>query len=161
MPTVTFAGLSAGTALLVAVRPTDTTRALSPRLLALVLGTACAVSLLTVFALIGNRALDQSADALDRIDSAEAKRQARRAVRWTPWASEPWRLLGEAQLAEGDVEAARTSFRRGLAEDSRSWELWLDLGLASEGLERRRAFDRASALNPREPQIQAVRRGGG
>ena len=161
LPAVTFAGLSAGTALLVAVRPTDTTRALSPRLLALVLGAACAVSLLTALAFIGNRALDQSANALDRIDSAEAKRQARRAARWTPWASEPWRLLGEAQLAEGDVEAARTSFRRGLAEDTRSWELWLDLGLASEGLERRRAFDRASALNPREPQIQAVRRGGG
>ena len=161
LPAVTFAGLSAGTALLVAARPTDTTRALSPRLLALVLGAACAVSFLTVLALIGNRALDQSADALDRIDSAEAKRQARRAARWTPWASEPWRLLGEAQLAEGDVEAARTSFRRGLAEDTRSWELWLDLGLASEGVERRRAFDRASALNPREPQIQAARRGGG
>ena len=161
MPAVTLAGLSAGTALLVAARPSDTSRALSPRLLASVLGVAGAVLVLTALALVGNRALDQSAAALDRTDSAEAERQARRAVRWTPWASEPWRLLGEAQLAEGDVETARTSFRKGLAEDSRSWELWLDLGLASDGLERRRAFDRASALNPREPQIQAVRRGAG
>ena len=161
MPAVTLAGLSAGVGLLVATRLTDTTRALSPRRLASVLGVACAVSLLTALALVGNRALEQSADALDRTDSAEAERQARRAVRWTPWASESWRLLGEAQLAEGDVEAARRSFRKGLAEDSRSWELWLDLGLASDGLERRRAFDRASTLNPREPQIQAVRRGAG
>ncbi len=161
MPAVTLAGLSAGTALLVAVRPTDTTRALSPRLLASVLGAAGVVFAVSALALVGNRALDQSSAALDRADSPEAERQARRAVRWTPWASEPWRLLGEAQLAEGDVEAARTSFRRGLAEDNRSWELWLDLALASEGLERRRAFDRASALNPREPQIQAVQGGGG
>ena len=84
MPAVTLAGLSAGTALLVAVRPTDTTRALSPRLLASVLGAACAVSLLSAFALVGNRALDQSSDALDRVDSPKAKRQARRAARWTP-----------------------------------------------------------------------------
>ena len=161
LPAVTLAGLAAGTALLVAARPTDTTRAPSPRFLASVLGAACAVSLVTALALVGNRALDESVAALDRTDSAEAERQARRAMRWTPWASEPWRLLGEAQLAEGDVEAARTSFRKGLAEDSRSWELWFDLGLASEGLERRRAFDRASALNPREPQIQALRREAG
>ncbi|MBA2569466.1 MAG: O-antigen ligase family protein [Actinobacteria bacterium] len=161
LPAVTLAGLSAGAALLVAARPTDTTRAPSPRLLASVLGAACVVSVLTALALVGNRALEQSADALDRTDSAEAKRQARRAARWTPWASEPWRLLGEGQLAEGDIEAAGASFRKGLAEDSRSWELWLDLGLASEGPERRRAFDRASALNPREPQIQALRRGAG
>jgi len=158
---VTLAGLSAGTALLVAARPTDTARAPSRQLLLSVLAAACAVSALTGVALVGNRALEQSADALDRIDSVEAKRQARRAARWTPWASEPWRLLGEAQLAEGDLEGARASFRKGLAEDSRSSELWLDLALASEGRERRRAFDRASALNPREPQIQALRQGAG
>ena len=162
MPAVTLAGLSAGAALLVAARPTDpTTRQLGRWSFASALGVACALSLLTALALVGNRALEQSADALDRTDSAEAKRQARRAVRWTPWASEPWRLLGEAQLSEGDLEAAAASFRRGLADDSRSWELWLDLALASEGRERREAFDRASALNPREPQIEALRRGSG
>jgi hypothetical protein len=159
MPAVTLAGLSAGAALLVAARPTDATRPLTRWLFASALGVACAISLLTALALVGNRALEQSADALDRTDTAEAKHQARRAARWTPWASEPWRLLGEAQLSEGDLEAAGASFRRGLAEDSRSWELWLDLALASEGRERREAFDRASALNPREPQIQALRRG--
>jgi len=159
MPAVTLAGLSVGAALLVAARPSDTTRPLTRWLLASALGVACAISLLTALALVGNRALEQSANALDRTDSAEAKHQARRAVHWTPWASEPWRLLGEAQLSEGDLEAAGASFRRGLAEDSRSWELWLDLALASEGRERREAFDRASALNPREPQIQALRRG--
>jgi hypothetical protein len=161
MPAVTLAGLSAGAALLVAARPTDTARAPSRRLLASVLGASCAVSVLTAVALVGNLALEESADALDRTDTVDAKRQARRAARWTPWASEPWRLLGEAQLAEGDLEGARTSFRKGLAKDSRSWELWLDLALASEGRERRRAFDRASALNPRERQIQALRQGGG
>jgi cytochrome c-type biogenesis protein CcmH/NrfG len=161
MPAVTLAGLSTGAALLVAARPTDTTRPLTRWLFASALGVSCAISLLTALALVGNRALEQSADALDRTDTAEAKHQARRAVRWTPWASEPWRLLGEAQLSEGDLEAAGASFRRGLAEDSRSWELWLDLALASEGRERREAFDRASALNPREPQIPALRRESG
>jgi O-antigen ligase len=161
MPAVTLAGLSAGAALLVVARPSDTTRMPSRRLLASALPASFAVSVVTAMALVGSRSLEQSTAALDRADSVTAKRQARRAARWTPWASEPWRLLGEAQLAEGDLEGARASFRRGLAEDSRSWELWLDLGLASEGRERLRAFDRASDLNPREPQIQALRRGAG
>lgn len=159
MPAVTFAGLVAGCALLVAARRDDATVQPSRRFLAAALAAGFVSAALTTVALAGNRALEQSADALERDDTAEAKRQARRAARWAPWASEPWRLQGEAQLAEGDLEAARRSFRKGIVKDDRSWELWLDLALASEGGSRRAALSRARALNPLERAIRGVEGG--
>jgi O-antigen ligase len=160
MPAVVLAGLASGAALLAAARRTDAAQPLSPRLLTAALAVAGAAAALALLAFAGNRALADSADALDRGDSGEAARQARRAVRWQPWASEPWRLLGEAQLAEGDLDAARGSFGKGLAKDERSWELWLDFALASEGAERRRALDRAEALNPRASEVDELREEG-
>jgi hypothetical protein len=157
MPAVTVAGLSAGAALLVSARRDDVRRALPGRMLVAAVAVALAVSGVIGLALIGNLALQRSQDALDRADSAAAQREARRAGRWAPWSSEPWRLLGEAQLAEGDLGSARASFRRGLAKDERSSELWLDLALASDGAERRRALDRAKTLNPRAPEVDELR----
>jgi hypothetical protein len=54
------------------------------------------------------------------------------------------------------VARARASFREGLSRDARSWELWLDLGLASDGHAARRAFARASALNPHSRELREV-----
>jgi O-antigen ligase len=157
VPGVTVAGLCAGAALLLSVRGNDVRQAAPGRMLVAAVAGACAVSIMTGIALIGNLALERSGEALDRADSAAAKREARRATRWAPWSSEPWRLLGEAQLAEGDLVSARTSFRKGLAKDERSWELWLDLALASQGAERQRALDRAETLNPRAPEVDELR----
>jgi O-antigen ligase len=157
LPAVTIAGIAAGASLLVASRRADLARPLRGLPLTAIVGGACAVSVLTALALAGNVALERSSDALDRSDATAAKHEARRAARWTPWSGEPWRLLGEAQLADGDLAAARSSFQKGLAEDDRSWELWLDLALASEGAERRRALDQAGTLNPRAPEVDELR----
>jgi hypothetical protein len=82
---------------------------------------------------------------------------ARRAARLQPWSGEPWRLLGESQLARGDVAAARASFREGLERDADEWELWLDLALATSGRERDEALDRAAELNPLAGEIDELR----
>jgi len=156
MPAVTLAGLVCAVALLLAARGAETTPlARGARVagvaLAVVLG---AVALLGFF---GNRAVASSSDALDRADLHAAATEARDARRWEPWSAEPWRLLGEAQLEAGEVEQARTSFRHGLAKDSRDWELWLDLALATRGAERRSALDRVSLLNPLSTELRDIR----
>jgi hypothetical protein len=113
---------------------------------------------LSVLAFVGNRALIASADAYDKEDWALAEAQARTAIRWTPWSGTPWLALGEAQLARGDPAAARGSFRRGLGQDDRDWELWFDLALASRGGERGGALARAARLNPQAPELRDFRR---
>ena len=86
-----------------------------------------------------------------------SERSARRAARLQPWSAEPWRVLGEAQLERGELEAARASFREGLSRDDGDWELWIDLALSSEGSARRDAFARAVRLNPRDPDLLELR----
>jgi O-antigen ligase/uncharacterized membrane protein len=157
LPAVTIAGLAAGAALLLSARSSDESTPAAGGRLATAIGAACAVSVVTGVALAGNLALDRSEDALAAADSTTAEREARRAARWAPWSAEPWRLLGEAQLAEGDLVSARSSFRKGLAKDGGNWELWLDLALASDGGERRRALRRAETLNPQAPEVDELR----
>lgn len=157
MPAVTIAGLCAGAALLFAASPRDVARRASGRLLPVAVGAACVLLPAIGILLAGNVALERSEAALGRADSTAAKREARRAERWAPWSPEPWRLLGEAQLTEGNLAAARASFRKGIAKDDGDWELWLDLALASEGAERRRALERAETLNPRAAEVDELR----
>jgi O-Antigen ligase len=124
-----------------------------PRVVAVVPAALC---LLAVPAFLGNRAAAEAVSAYDRGSWRDAEDAARSARTLQPWSPEPWRVLGEAQLAQGSVAPARRSFRRGLAEDPDEWELWLDLGLASEGPARRRAFERAARLNPLSPELEEL-----
>jgi len=152
VPVVTLAGLACAAALLLIARPeTPAFRAPAGSVaLVAILGAAAFVGL------VGNRSLDAASDLLDlgRYESAES--EAERAARWAPWSSEPWRLRGEAELAAGEIVQARATFREGLSRDARSWELWLDLGLASDGHAARRAFAHAAALNPHSPELREV-----
>jgi O-Antigen ligase len=143
MPAVTVTAIVCAVALLLSARPREAPLPWPPR----VVGGAVAVTLaaLSLLAYAGNRKL-----AIAESGSAQA---ARRAADLQPWSAEPWRLLGETQLARGEVGAARRSFRAGLERDDGDWELWLDLALASDGAERGRALRRATALNPREPDL--------
>ena len=104
---------------------------------------------LTLAAYAGNRALEVAETGSDA--------SARRAARLQPWSAQPWRVLGEAQLAAGEAERARETFLDALDRDDGDWELWLDLALASEGAERERALARAHELNPLEPAIGELR----
>ena len=86
-----------------------------------------------------------------------ATAQARRAKAWNPWSYQPWELLGEVQLARGDLRTARQSFRTALAKDHANWNLWLDLAKTTKGPARRQALARAAALAPRSPEIAELR----
>ncbi|HEV3479903.1 MAG TPA: O-antigen ligase family protein [Gaiellaceae bacterium] len=128
-------------------------------------GAALAIALAAVafVGLVGSSASSASQEALESSppDYGEAKEQARKAERWAPWSSEPWRRLGEAQLADGEAAAARTSFRNAIAEEPTDWELWFRLAEASGGAARQRALAQALRLNPRSPELATFRAEGG
>ena len=148
LPAVVVTALACGAAVLAA-----SAAGRAPRVLAL--GAAALLVLVSV-AFAGNRAVAEAAATADRANYAASADAARTARTLQPWSAEPWRLLGEAQLARGDVEHARRSFSRGLRRDDGDWELWLDLGLASDGAERRRAWRRAASLNPLSPELKEL-----
>jgi O-Antigen ligase len=148
LPALTVAALACGAAPI-----TSPNGRRVPRVVALVPAALC---LLAVPAFLGNRAAAEAESAYDRGSWRDAEDAARSARSLQPWSPEPWRLLGEAQLAQGSLAPARRSFRAGLAEDPEEWELWLDLGLASEGPARRRAFEHAARLNPLSPELDEL-----
>jgi O-Antigen ligase len=159
MTAVTLAALSCGVALLLAARG-DGVTSLRPSARAAGGALATVLGVLVVLAFVGNRTQAAAADALDRADAEAARTQALHARRWEPWSGAPWRLLGEADLELGRVEQARGAFRRGLAEDSGDWELWLDLALTSKGAERLEALDQVAVLNPLSPELEQLRGAG-
>jgi hypothetical protein len=156
MPAVTLAGLFCGIALLLAARGAETgPLGRVSRGVGIALTTF--LGLVALFGFVGSRAAASASDALDAARLHTAATQARTARRWEPWSSEPWRLLGEAQLQAGEVEHARASFLRGLRTDRADWELWLDLALITRGSERRNALNRVAMLNPLSTELQQVR----
>jgi tetratricopeptide (TPR) repeat protein len=157
MTGLTLTALLYGAALVVAARPDRPARALTvPARLA---GLALVVPLVAfVFVLqVGNTAIANGTRAADRGDSARAMAQARRAKAWNPWSYQPWQLLGEAQLARGDLQAAGRSFRAAIAKDGANWNLWFKLAQASKGPARRQALERASELAPRSREVAELR----
>ena len=148
LPAVTVAALACGAALIGGRS--------GPRLPALAAVVPAALCLLAALAFLGNRAVEESVDASERLAWPQAADAARRARSLQPWSPEPYRLLGEIELAEGSLAAARRYFRRGLQEDSEEYELWIGLGLASDGSARRAAFARAARLNPLSPELREL-----
>jgi O-Antigen ligase len=147
LPAVTITAVVCAAALLLTARRRDVGLSGPVRIAA---ATAAAVlAVLAIGAYAGNRELV--------LAERGSEQSARRAGRLQPWSGEPWRLLGEAQLARGDVAGARESFLEGLERDEDEWELWLDLALAVDGRERSSALDRAAELNPLAPEIAELR----
>ncbi|HSC50512.1 MAG TPA: O-antigen ligase family protein [Gaiellaceae bacterium] len=159
MPAVTLTALACGVALLLAARGDDSPRPARPVRIGLAAGAAALV-VLALGGFVGNRAEASASDALDASRLNAAAHEARQARRWEPWSSEPWRLLGEAQLQAGEVADARASFRHGLAKDGSSWELWLDLALVTRGAERQAALAHVAALNPLSSELRQLRSSG-
>ena len=155
LPAVTLCTLLLAVALVrLAGEPRDV--ALTPARRMLVGAGAATLAAAALVTHGGNTAVAQAHEALDRGDAVAARRHAERARRFAPWAAEPVRLLGEAELAAGRVRGARSLLRRSLARDDRAWETWLALAIASRGEERRAALGRARALDPLAPELDVV-----
>ena len=130
---------------------------MSPRLRTGALAAVLVISALTLVATVGNNALAAGASAATAHRWRDSERDARKAMSWMPWSSDPWQMAGEAELAQHRAAAARASFRKAIAKDRSDWELWVDLALASPQPARRRAALVALRLNPLSPEIAASR----
>jgi hypothetical protein len=157
LPALTLAALACGAACIAAARAPGAGHPI-PR--GLRVGTVAVTVPLLAFVFVmqlGNKAVAGSDRAATRDDARAAAADARRARRWLPWSAEPRRLLGEAQLAQGNVEEARRSFREALDRDDADWSSWLDLALSTSGSERSHALAEAGRLNPKSPEIESLR----
>jgi tetratricopeptide (TPR) repeat protein len=125
-----------------------------PRTAGLVLAGALAV--LSFVTLTSNRSLGEAGAALNRSDAADAARAAERAETWAPWSTDALERRAAAALLAGSKEEARRLYREAIAKDPGDWELWLALAYASEGAARRRAYERAAALNPLGGQVRQL-----
>ncbi|HEY1370723.1 MAG TPA: O-antigen ligase family protein [Gaiellaceae bacterium] len=119
---------------------------------------ALALAAFAFTAVMANVPVDSAQSAAVQGNWSASAADASKAKRWEPWSSDPWRLLGEAQLAQAQIAAARRSFRTAVAKDPHDWELWVDLGIASTGAERREALATAVRLNPRDPTVRDLAR---
>ena len=119
-----------------------------------------AAAVFSSIGLIGNRALSKAADAVDRAAFRIGEAEARTAVRWAPWSAEAHQQLGRAQAALGRERQGRATLRKALRMSPDDWRIWYDLGIASSGRQRQRAFARAAKLNPLEDDIQVLREQG-
>ena len=116
-------------------------------------GVATVALAVALVAHVGNRALAEGVAALERGDTEHAITAARRARSWAPWSHEPWQLLGEAQLAEGNDRAARRSLAEAVRRAPEEWRLWFDLAIVFKGPLQQRDITRARELNPLGPEI--------
>ena len=155
MPAVTLAGLFCGGALAAAGSGRGSALSRASRWAAL--AGLVVLAAFTAVAWRGNSAVSASVDAAARGHYGRAETSARAATRWAPWASEAWRLLGEADLGLGHRRWARKHFLTALAKDPRDWKLWYDLALASVGTERQRALAEAARLNPYSLEVRGLR----
>jgi O-antigen ligase len=156
---VTVPALACGVAL-VALRPRTSTRGVPSRGVRFAAAAgAIALAGVALVGLVGTSAAAESQEATQASppDYHEAVQEARKARRWAPWSSEPSQRLGEAQLARGELAAARQSFRKAIAKEPSDWELWFDLAQASSGSARLRALAEGLRLNPRSPELLAFR----
>jgi hypothetical protein len=154
MPVLTLTALFCGASLLAAARREGEPRSLPLGVRMPALGGVVVLFGFALLGLLGNSAVSASSKSTDAGHLARAESQARQAIDYAPWSSEPWRKLGEAQAVAGKLAAASASFRKAIAKDRRDWTLWYELALASRGAERQRAFAEASRLNPLDDRLR-------
>jgi hypothetical protein len=154
LPGVLVPVLLCAVALLTWGRATTSPLATRDRRIAL----ALAVPLVAValVAHVGNHAIAASEDATSSGEPATGAAEARRARAWAPWSHVPWQLLGEAELAQGRDDAARTNLFRARARDRTNWNIWYDLAAVSSGAERAHALREAKKLNPLSPEVDEL-----
>jgi hypothetical protein len=148
LPAVTLCTLALGSTLLIAARRSTDAHAVSAPLRWTTIPLTLALIAFVFAAQLGNNALASAERAANHGDYRAALAQARSAHKWLPWAASPWQRIGEAELASGDLTAARSSLREAISLDRSDWSTWLDLALTSTGGDRRRALAQAARLNP-------------
>src|SRR5439155_13340329 len=116
MPVVILLGLFCGGGLLIAARRADV-RTMSTRFRAGTLALLLVIAALTLVATVGNNALASGPSAANARRWRDSEADARKAMRWMPWSSDPWQMAGEAQLARNRRADARASFRKAIAKD--------------------------------------------
>ena len=124
---------------------------------ALAVVATAALAAFSVVGLVGNRALADANAALLRDDDRAAADAARSAERWAPWSAQATRLHGRALVGLGRVQEGRRKLREAAETSPDDWRIWYDLGIASTGSQRERAFVRAATLNPLDNDIEALR----
>jgi hypothetical protein len=149
---VTLAGLLCGVALLVGARGEEKPFRVVRGRYALA-ALALAVAVFSMVGLLGNVPASDAGDAIRAGSWSRAATEARKEIRWAPWSADGWRRLGQAELAQNRLAAARRDLRRAIAEDPLDWDRWFDLALATRGVTQRRALEHALALNPHSPEI--------
>lgn len=158
LPAVTLTALVLGAALVVAARdPSAVSRPLLPRARAGALAITLASMVAAFVGLVGNMALSQSARAAGAGDWGASIDHARRAQTWAPWSPEPYRRVGDAELALARPFRARASYNKAIGKTPNDWSLWFDLARASTGRQQRDALGRAAALNPLSPEVAQFR----
>jgi len=118
---------------------------------------ATILAVLALAGLAGNRASAASDSALEAGRLQSAADHAVHAHRWMPWSPEPWSQLGNAQLAAGDVAAARESFAHEVRLDRTNWRAWLDAARAATPRARAADLRTATRLNPFSPEIASFK----
>jgi O-antigen ligase len=159
LPAVTVAALACAAAL-IALRAQGGTELVPGFRLRVAAGAVAVLMAGAAFVgLVGSSALAASDDAAvaNPPDWEEAASEARKAQDWAPWSSEPWQRLGEAQLGQGDLQAARESFQDAIDKEPGDWLLWLRLAEASSGADRETALREAERLNPLSDEIRQFR----
>jgi hypothetical protein len=160
LPVVAIAGLWCGVALLVATRGPVAAR--PPRTRPAVLAAVILVTVLAAVGLVGNRQIARAADAIAAGNPQAARSAASDASGWMPWSYLPDVWQGEAALASGDTETARSHFRSALAtrHGARNWRLWFNLARTMQGPDQVDMLRRVVALNPRSPEIASLCKAG-
>ena len=117
------------------------------------LAGSVALTALALVSLVGNQALFAGREALARGELDEATDHAARAEALLPWSFEPHYVLGDAAGRSGDRAGAVREYRRAVEMDGENWVAWLRLAQVARGPERRAAYERVRALNPRERDL--------
>ena len=150
---VTLPVIFIGVALLVAAEPDSTPTSGAARHALALAGSAVILACLMT---LGDVPLTRATAAADAGNWRISAREARHAERWMPWSSEPWRILGEAELALGEKAQARRALLVARSKDPQSWQIWFDLSAADRGAASARALARARRLNPLSPEIAQI-----
>jgi hypothetical protein len=100
----------------------------------IVVPALAALMLASILALAGNAAIDA--------------RNGTQAVRFAPYSSQAWKLLGDARRANGDLSGAAAAYRHATRLDPNDWTVWVALASVERGEPRRSALAEAARLNP-------------